>query len=141
MFSDAGALWNYSDWTSFSGVAGKGFAVFSMGVAGIDAAANVATLGGKSLVTGGIKTAGKQIIKAEVKNVAEDLAVNIIKNPHNHHVLFKKGVGAAQQAIVEEGQAILVKYGIDPIKGIENLVTAPNVAGQHTLANVTEVVE
>ena len=36
-------------------------------------------------------------------------------NPHAHHILFKTGNGAAQQALVEEGQAILRKYGIDPI--------------------------
>jgi hypothetical protein len=61
-------------------------------------------------------------------------------NPHAHHILFKKGLGPAQQALVDEGQAILRKHGIDPIFGPENLVWAPNVAGQHTLDSLDEVV-
>ena len=55
-------------------------------------------------------------------------------DPHAHHILFKKGHGKAQQKLVEEGQAILRKHGIDPIKGIENLTWAPNrVKGQHSI--------
>ena len=51
--------------------------------------------------------------------------------PHAHHILYKEGVKEEQQALVEEGQAILRKYGIDPIVGEENLVWAPNTSGQH----------
>ena len=50
---------------------------------------------------------------------------------HAHHILYKEGVKEEQQALVEEGQAILRKYGIDPIVGEENLVWAPNTSGQH----------
>jgi hypothetical protein len=53
-------------------------------------------------------------------------------DPHAHHILFKEGNGEAQKKMVEEGQALLRRYDIDPIMGVENLVWAPNrVAGQH----------
>ena len=42
---------------------------------------------------------------------------------------------------MKEGQAILEKHGIDPIEGLENIVKAPNIKGQHVLENVKEVVE
>lgn len=62
-------------------------------------------------------------------------------DPHAHHILFKTGHGAAQQELVNEGQEILRKYGIDPIVGEENLVWAPNrVVGQHDTAALEEVV-
>ena len=51
---------------------------------------------------------------------------------HGHHALFKKGIGEAQQALVDEGQAILRKLDIDPINGPENLFYAPNGNG-HTI--------
>ncbi len=55
-----------------------------------------------------------------------------MQNPHAHHILFKTGNGPKQQALVEKGQAILRKYGIDPVVGHENLVWAPNgIPGQH----------
>jgi len=63
-------------------------------------------------------------------------------DPHAHHILFKKGHGVAQQALVDEGQAILRKYGIDPIYGVENLVWAPNrVDAQHGIETLRNVVE
>ncbi|MGG0248959.1 T7SS effector LXG polymorphic toxin [Peribacillus frigoritolerans] len=62
-------------------------------------------------------------------------------NPHAHHILFKKGLGEAQQKLVQEGQEILRKYGIDPIIGKENLVWAPNrIMGQHNIAALENVV-
>ncbi len=61
--------------------------------------------------------------------------------PHAHHVVYEVGIGATQQSLVKEGQAILAKYGIDPVTGVENLVWAPNVAGQHTVENLQAVVE
>ena len=65
-----------------------------------------------------------------------------MKDPHAHHILFKKGRGAAQQQLVKEGQDILRKYGIDPILGLENLVWAPNrVAGQHDFNAIKHVVD
>ncbi|NMD71595.1 type IV secretion protein Rhs [Bacillus sp. DNRA2] len=61
--------------------------------------------------------------------------------PHAHHILFKKGLGEAQQKLVQEGQEILRKYGIEPIIGKENLVWAPNrIAGQHNLSALENVV-
>lgn len=63
-------------------------------------------------------------------------------NPHAHHILYKKGNGAAQQKLVEEGQAILRKHGIDPIYGKENLVWAPmKIAEQHGPDSLKEIVD
>jgi hypothetical protein len=63
-------------------------------------------------------------------------------DPHAHHILFKKGLGAAQKALVEEGQGILTKHGIDPIFGFDNLVWAPNrIAGQHDIDALQKVVD
>lgn len=62
-------------------------------------------------------------------------------NPHAHHILFKKGLGESQQKLVQEGQELLRRYGIDPIIGQENLVWAPNaVIGQHSLDALENVV-
>jgi|GEM_PF-351203 len=62
-------------------------------------------------------------------------------DPHAHHILFKKGHGKAQQNLVQEGQAILRKHNIDPIKGVENLTWAPNrVKGQHGIKALEQVV-
>src|SRR5690625_4331670 len=62
-------------------------------------------------------------------------------DPHAHHILFKKGLGEAQQKLVQEGQELLRKYGIEPIIGKENLVWAPNrVAGQHNISDLENVV-
>ncbi|EOP59959.1 hypothetical protein IKQ_06110 [Bacillus cereus VDM053] len=65
-----------------------------------------------------------------------------MKNPQAHHILFKKGLGEDQQKLVQEGQEILRKYGIDPIIGEENLVWAPNaVVGQHSIDALEIVVK
>ncbi len=63
-----------------------------------------------------------------------------MEKPHAHHIIFETGIGGAQQVVVQEGQDILRKYGIDPVTGIENLTWAPNVKGQHTLENLQAVV-
>ncbi|MBP2629592.1 MAG: type secretion protein Rhs [Firmicutes bacterium] len=64
-----------------------------------------------------------------------------MKNPHAHHILFKKGLGEAQKELVKEGQEILRKHGIDPIYGVENLCWAPNaVKGQHSIDALKNVV-
>ena len=63
-------------------------------------------------------------------------------DPHAHHILFKKGHGTAQQALVDEGQAILRGVGIDPIYGKENLVWAPwRVSKQHGIDSLRKVVD
>jgi hypothetical protein len=64
-----------------------------------------------------------------------------MRQPHAHHVVYENGIGKAQQALVKEGQDILRRNGIDPTKGLENLVWAPNAKGQHTLANLRAVVD
>ena len=64
---------------------------------------------------------------------------NMIRK-HAHHILFKTGNRKKQQRLVKEGQEILRKYGIDPIIGLENLVWAPNVKGQHTVKALKKVV-
>ncbi|MGG5765077.1 AHH domain-containing protein [Bacillus proteolyticus] len=62
-------------------------------------------------------------------------------DPHAHHILSEKGLGQKQKVLVQEGQEILRKYGIDPIIGEENLVWAPNrIAGQHSIAALENVV-
>lgn len=60
---------------------------------------------------------------------------------HSHHILFKIGNGEAQQKLVERGQDVLRKHGIDPIFGKENFVWAPNIAGQHTEAMLEPLVK
>jgi len=76
-----------------------------------------------------------------LRTIAGDPPVDMV-NPHAHHILFKTGLGDAQKALVQEGQDILRKHGIDPIVGAENLVWAPNaVTGQHDLAAITKVVD
>ena len=63
-------------------------------------------------------------------------------DPHAHHILFKKGLGPAQQALVQEGQAILWRVGINPTFGLENLVWAPNrVVGQHDIEALRNVLK
>lgn len=63
-------------------------------------------------------------------------------DPHAHHILFKKGLGAKQQALVKEGQAILRKHDIDPIYGKENLTWAPNrVKDQHSITSLKPLVD
>lgn len=61
--------------------------------------------------------------------------------PHAHHVVFKNGIGEAQQALVREAQDIMRQYDIDPIYGPENLTWAPNVAGQHTIDTLRPLVD
>jgi len=62
-------------------------------------------------------------------------------DPHAHHILFKKGLGEAQQELVGLGQSILRKVGIDPIYGKENLAWAPwRIVGQHGVEPLRRVV-
>jgi hypothetical protein len=56
-------------------------------------------------------------------------------------ILYKFGIGPYQQELVREGQEILRKYDINPIYGVENLVYAPNIKGQHNAENLIEVVD
>jgi len=63
-------------------------------------------------------------------------------DPHAHHILYKKGRGAAQQALAKEGQDILIKHGIDPIWEPENLTWVPNrVPGQHATKPLQDIVD
>ena len=65
-----------------------------------------------------------------------------IPDVHAHHIVYKKGRGADQQALAQEGRDILSKYGIDPIEGPENLTWAPNrVPGQHSYDALQDVVD
>lgn len=64
-----------------------------------------------------------------------------MKNPHCHHILFKKGLGEAQQKLVKQGQDILERHGLDPIYGKEVLTWAPNIKGQHTIGNLEPLVK
>ena len=63
-------------------------------------------------------------------------------NPHAHHILFKKGLGEAQQMLVHEGQDLLRKVGIDPLFGEEVLYWAPNgVKDQHSHETLLSLIE
>ena len=65
-----------------------------------------------------------------------------MKDPHLHHILFKLGIGAKQQELVLDGQRILRSVGIDPIRGVENIVWAPwRVKGQHSIDALKKVVD
>lgn len=66
-------------------------------------------------------------------------AAGTMMRPHAHHIVYKRGFGEVQQQIAGDGRAILIRNGID-IDGRENLVWAPNVAGQHSPENITSVV-
>ena len=58
-----------------------------------------------------------------------------------HHVLYKKGIGARQQVLVQKGSAILREVGINHATSAHNLVYAPNSAGQHLVENLKPLVE
>lgn len=63
-------------------------------------------------------------------------------NPHAHHILFKKGLGEAQQLLVREGQDLLRKVGIDRLFGEEVLYWAPNgVKDQHSHSTLLSLIE
>lgn len=63
-------------------------------------------------------------------------------DPHAHHILFKKGLGQKQKELVQEGQEILKRYGIEPIIGEENLVWAPNrIAVQHGIERLQHIID
>nr|WP_321145815.1 AHH domain-containing protein [Bacillus mycoides] len=63
-------------------------------------------------------------------------------NPYAHHILFKKGLGEAQQKLVQEGQELLRKQGIEPIIDNENLVWAPiRITGQHGIERLQHIVD
>ena len=59
---------------------------------------------------------------------------------HLHHILYKKGFKDKQQRLVNIGHRILRSVGIDPINGLENLVYAPNMKGQHVHENLKALV-
>ncbi|QIH76136.1 hypothetical protein GTN31_07155 [Macrococcoides canis] len=61
--------------------------------------------------------------------------------PHAHHIIYKRGLGLEQRRLSKRGQEILRHYGIDPIKGPENLVWAPNIKGLHTAENLRKIVD
>ena len=61
--------------------------------------------------------------------------------PHAHHIIYKRGLGLKQRRLSKRGQEILRYYGIDPIKGPENLVWASNVKGLHTVENLEKIVD
>lgn len=70
------------------------------------------------------------------------VAPSDMPNPHAHHILFKKGLGEAQQMLVREGQDLLRKVGIDPLFGEEVLYWAPNgVKDQHSHETLLSLIE
>ena len=61
---------------------------------------------------------------------------------HAHHILFKEGLNAAQKELVDQGQDILRKVGIDPLFGKEVLTWAPlNPKGLHAKPTVDALVK
>ncbi|WP_244625401.1 hypothetical protein [Macrococcoides canis] len=63
------------------------------------------------------------------------------KQYHAHHILFKRGFGSYQKELVNKGQEILRVYNIDPIKGLESIVWAPNIKGLHCTENLEKLVD
>ena len=57
-------------------------------------------------------------------------------NPHAHHIVFKEGRGKMKK-VLGESKEILERYNIDWLKGIENLMWAPNKG--HSLKNAEKV--
>ena len=83
-------------------------------------------------------------IRSEARRVLEDALGPPpagMHRPHTHHILFLRGRGPEQQALVLEGREILQRYGIDPDTGIENLTWAPNGNGVHTTARLQALVD
>ncbi len=68
-----------------------------------------------------------------------DNAAEGMPRPHDHHILYEKGIGKTQQALVKEGSEILERYGIIHATDAVNRVIAPNIKGQHIVANLEEV--
>jgi hypothetical protein len=64
-----------------------------------------------------------------------------MENAHAHHVLFKSGLSLEQKQLIAKGMEILEAHGIDPVLGLENLVWAPNVKGQHSIQALQKVVD
>ena len=62
-----------------------------------------------------------------------------MERPHRHHILSLNGRTGDERALVREGQQILREVGIDPERGIENLVWASNRG--HTIAETRNLVE
>ncbi|HDR3889996.1 TPA: AHH domain-containing protein [Bacillus cereus] len=110
----------------------------------LDKVENVGKASG-SKGTGKNNISNEALIKLDfgkyLKGLIGDPPADMI-NPHAHHILFKKGLGEAQQKLVQEGQELLRKHGIEPIIGDENLVWAPNrVKGQHGIEALRNVVD
>lgn len=59
---------------------------------------------------------------------------------HAHHELLKAGRGPEQRRLIADGMKVLEENGINPVVGLENLVPAPNIAGQHSTKALRELV-
>lgn len=63
-----------------------------------------------------------------------------LTNAHGHHIVFKgKFEGDSRKPFVDASKSILVKYGIDPVNDIHNLMWASNIEGVHTTENAKKV--
>jgi RHS repeat-associated protein len=111
------------------------------------AASQTAKQGGKQAAKQAEKQGAKQAAKNSKFSWGKYLRSKIggapkgMVKPHAHHILFKEGIGAEQKRLVAEGQAMLREAGIDPIKGVENLTWAPNIAGQHLTSTLKKLVD
>ncbi|OOB79423.1 MAG: hypothetical protein BEN19_07585 [Epulopiscium sp. Nuni2H_MBin003] len=61
-----------------------------------------------------------------------------LKNPHAHHIVYKKGSENLRQ-LVESAQEIILSVKIDPIISPENLILAPNTG--HSYDNLKPIVD
>jgi hypothetical protein len=71
-----------------------------------------------------------------LKSLGEDALGNIYPGStiggvktHGHHIVMQEGLSVEAKAYVAESQAILEQpgVGIDPFKGVENMVWAPDI--------------
>jgi hypothetical protein len=58
--------------------------------------------------------------------------------PHGHHITYKQWI-EDEGGVVKEIHDILNGVGINPIVGLENLIQAPNVEGQHSTQKLREM--
>ena len=90
--------------------------------------------------TGGFNVSAKFDFGRYLRKLAGEPPIGM-NDPHAHHILFKEGRGDAQKALVVEGQALLRRFGIDPIYGAENMTWAPmRVRQQHGIESLQNVV-
>ena len=123
-------------------------------------ASNLYSIGGKQ--SGAARLAYTKILRVgnqyvpEIRNFGTHLgklgkdaigktkpAVGAMDDPHAHHMVFKGNFfhRPAMRKALLRSRAVMEKHGLNWYSGRENLVWAPNKAGQHTTANAKAVAD